>query len=157
MISEGDFFLKHVWIDTNIIVYYVRNNKEFSPQVKQLVDEAKNGKLILKVSPLVISECVFVFMGPQFRLSKEQIKIALISFINLPGIDAEEKAVIEETMINFVRKGIDFVDAYLAAHAKAVSPPHVVTVNVGDFLKLGVKAEIPADFLAVRDDEKGSE
>lgn len=134
-----------IWIDTNIIVYALRTNKEFSPQARQLIKEATLGKFTLKVPALVISEAVFVMMGKQFRTKKEDIRDALISFINLKGIDCEEKSVIEEALNNFTRKGIDFVDAYLAAHAKAVTPAHITTYNVKDFLNLGVAVDRPEE------------
>ncbi|MFB5760054.1 PIN domain-containing protein [Paenibacillus medicaginis] len=136
-----------IWIDTNIIIYALRTNKEHSPQARQLVQAAPQGEFTLKVSPLIISECVFVLMGKQFREKKEVIKQALISFINLKGIDCEEKAVVEEALEQYSKKGIDFTDAYLAAHAKAVSPAHVITINVKDFLKLGVNVQTPAELM----------
>jgi predicted nucleic acid-binding protein len=140
--------LKQIWLDTNVIIYCLRENKDFSSEAKQLVTDAGAGKFILKICPLVISECVFVLMGPQFRRTKQDISTALISFINLKGIETEEKAVIEESLNNYSKKGIDFTDAYIAAHAKAVSPPHIATVNVKDFLKLGVHVETPSDIIA---------
>lgn len=127
-----------IWIDTNIIIYVLRTNKEYSAQARQLVQEAKVGNFTLKVSPLVIAECVFVLSGQQFKLNKEEVKTILISFINLKGVDCEEKAVVEEALTQFTKKGIDFVDAYLAAHARAVTPNHVISINVKDFIKIGI-------------------
>lgn len=134
--------VKTVWIDTNIIIYYLKTNKEFTPKVTALLEEAKSGKIHLKISPLIISECVFVLMGKQFNVKKELVKTALLSFINLPGVITEEKKVIEETLTNYVRKGIDFTDAYIAAHARAVQPPLIITENIKDFKGLNVLAEI---------------
>lgn len=138
--------VKSVWIDTNIIIYYLKSNKDFTPKVRVLVEEAKKGNIELKVSPLVISECVFVLMGKQFNAKKEQIRTALISFINIPGIVCEEKSVIEEALNNYVRKGIDFTDAYIAAHARSVQPAHIITENIKDFKGLNVLAEIVPEF-----------
>jgi len=134
--------IKTVWIDTNVIIYYLKTNAEFTPKARALVGEARNGNIELKISPLVISECVFVLMGRNFCVTKEKIKTALISFINIPGIVTEEKSVVEEALNNFVRKGIDFTDAYIAAHARSVKPAHVITENIKDFKGLNVLAEI---------------
>lgn len=131
--------VKSVWIDTNIIIYYLRRNKDFTPKVIALADDARNGTIELKVSPLIISECVFVLMGKQFRAKKEMIKLALISFINIPGVVAEEQYVIEEALHHFSRKGIDFTDAYLAAHARSIKPAHIMTK---DFKGLNVLVEV---------------
>lgn len=139
------------WLDTNEIIYFLRTNKYFSPRIRKLVMLAGQGRLALKLSPLVIFECTFVLMGPQFRLKKTDIAIALLSFINLKGIEAEEKLVLEETLHHFTKTGIDFVDAYLAAHAKAVSPPNVVSTNKKDFKQLGVSVETPDEVLQLLD------
>lgn len=72
-------------------------------------------------------------MGRQFRATREEIKRALISFVNLPGVFCEEKEAIEEALDNFVKKGIDFTDAYIAAHARSVKPAHIITENIKDF------------------------
>lgn len=143
--------VKSVWIDTNVIIYYLRNNKDFTPKVQALVEEAKNGIIELKVSPLVISECVFVLMGKQFNTTKDKVKLALISFINMKGVFCEEKSVIEEALNNYARKGIDFIDAYIAAHARSVKPAHVYTENIRDFKGLNVLAEVVPD---VKKDDK---
>jgi predicted nucleic-acid-binding protein len=134
--------VKSVWLDTNVIIYYFKFNSEFSPKAKYLIDEAGKGKFELKISPMVISECVFVLMGRSFRVKKDEIKKILTSFIQLPGVKMEEKNVIEEALDNFSKKGIDFTDAYIAAHAKSVLPAHVITENIKDFKGLDVLAEV---------------
>ncbi|MGP3788196.1 PIN domain-containing protein [Paenibacillus sp. 1A_MP2] len=136
-----------IWMDTNIIIYVLRDNEQYSPQARKLVQEANEGKYTLKISPLIISECVFVLTGKFFGRSRVEVADVLSSFINLKGIECEEKDVIEESLRRFREKKIDFVDAYLAAHAKAVTPAHVVTVNVKDFLVEGLKAETPDEIL----------
>ncbi len=137
--------MKSVWIDTNIIIYYLKQNKEFTPKVKALVEDANQGNIVLKISPLVIAECVFVLMGRNFSTKKEVIRDVLKSFINLKGIHMEEKNVIEESLENFAKKGIDFTDAYIAAHARSVKPAHVITENIKDFRGLNVTVEVMED------------
>lgn len=114
---------------------------------RKLVSEAMNGAFLLKITPIVIAECVFVLMGKQFNLKKQDTSTLLISFINLKGIEMEEKEVIERALIQFVKKGIDFADAYIAEHARAVTPHHVASVNVKDFVKLGITVSTPDDLL----------
>lgn len=139
-----------VWIDTNIIIYYLRYNKNFSPKVQELITAANNGEFKLKISPMVISECVFVLMGKQFYCKKQEIKMALSSFINMPGVEMEEKEVILEALDNYSKKGIDFTDAYIAAHAKSLTPAYVVTENIKDFKGLNVTVETTVDFQDMR-------
>jgi predicted nucleic-acid-binding protein len=109
---------KTAWIDTETIIYYFRENAEHSPKVQALIEAASRGEYTLKVSPVVLSECVFILRGRHFGATKEAIKTALISFINMKGIEMEEQKVIEEALINYVKKDMDFTDAYLTAHGK---------------------------------------
>lgn len=137
--------VKSVWIDTNIIIYYLKESKEFTPKVKALVDDTIQGNIILKISPLVIAECVFVLKGRSFQTKKEVIRDVLKSFINIKGVYMEEKGVIEESLDNFAKKGIDFTDAYIAAHARSIKPAHIITENMKDFRGLNVLAEVMED------------
>lgn len=143
--------VESVWIDTNIIIYFLKRNKDFTPKVEALIEEAEKGNIVLKISPLVIAECVFVLMGRQFNTKKEVVRDVLKSFINLKGIYMEEKSVIEETLENFAKKGIDFTDAYIAAHARSVKPAHIITENIRDFRGLDVLAEVADARLSGKD------
>lgn len=135
--------VKSVWLDTNVIIYYLHGkHPDFSPKAQGLINEARQGNIELKVCSLVISECVFVLMGRDFRKTKEEIKNILISFINIPGIVMDEKSVIEESLKNFSKKGIDFTDAYISAHARLNKPAHIITENIKDFKGLNVLAEV---------------
>ncbi|MHB1630572.1 MAG: PIN domain-containing protein [Bacilli bacterium] len=138
---------KVVWIDTNVIIYFLKKNRDFSPAVRKLVAESNAGALILRVTPIVISECVFVLMGKQFNAKKQDVANSLLSFIHLKGIELEEREVVEQALIEYSKKGVDFEDAYIAEHAKKRRPPHVVSVNVKDFRKLGVLIQTPDELL----------
>ena len=138
---------KFVWLDTNVIIYYLRHHPDFSPAIQKLVAQAQAGKITLKITPIVISECVFVLMGKQFCRKKDEIATALTSFINIKGIEMEEKDVIERALAEYAKHGIDFADAFIAEHAKAVTPAHVISENVKDFKKLNVFIQTPEDFL----------
>lgn len=136
-----------IWLDANIIIYFLTEHAEFSEPARQLVEQATAGQFTLKVMPLILSEVCYVLTGKLFGLQKERVSLVLKSFINLRGIECEEKSVIEETLDHFALKGIDFADAYMTAHAKAVTPAHVVSHNVKDFLKLGIAVDTPAQLM----------
>lgn len=140
-----------VWIDTNIIIYALRTHSEFSAHAQQLIQEAAKGTFVLKVSPIVIAECVYVLTGKYFNRPKREVQQALTSFINLKGVEAEEKEVIEKALMNFTKKGIDFQDAYIAAHAESVTPAHIVSVNVKDFKRLGILVQTPKQIITGTD------
>jgi predicted nucleic acid-binding protein len=146
-VEENNLNKIEVWLDANIIIYFLTQHAEFSEPARQLVFEATEGKITLKLIPLILNEVAFVLTGKVFNQKKSDVILALKSFINLKGIDCEEKSVVEETLDLFGKGGIDFADAYLTAHAKAVTPAHVVSHNVKDFLKLGIKVQTPRQLL----------
>lgn len=140
-----------IWMDTQVIIYALRTNKELSPAARDLIRKAGEGMFTLKLSPLIVDECVFVLMGKQFELNKEQVKTVLTSFINLKGVECEEKSVIEETLSDYSRKEIDFIDAYLHAHARSVKPKDIVSVNIQEFRNLGAAAQTLEDVIKALD------
>jgi len=136
-----------IWLDANIIIYFFTEHAEFSEPARRLVEQASRGKFALKVMPLILGEVCYVLTGKLFKLQKEQVSLALQSFINLKGIECEEKSITQETLDLFALKGIDFADAYMTAHAKAVTPAHIVSHNVKDFLKLGIAVDTPVQLM----------
>lgn len=137
-----------VWLDTNVIIYFLRTNEDYSPSARELVKQAEAGRFLLRLSPLVMAECTFVLMGPQFRRSKKQIADVLTSFIRLKGVEAEERSVVERALAHYSEPGIDFTDAYLAEHAKSCGSFGVVSVDIRHLSRLGVNVKTPKDLLA---------
>ena len=64
---------------------------------------------------------------------------------------------VEETLNHYSRKKIDFVDAYLAAHARFVTPANIVTVNIKDFKNLDVSARTPEEIIQKLKESEDSE
>ena len=137
-----------LWVDTNVIVYFLRTNKDFSPSVRELVRQAETGRFLLKISPLVIAECAFVLMGPQFRRTKTQIVEVLTAFGRLKGVEMADRSNVECALARFAEPGIDFTDAYLAELAKADPACGIVSVDIRHMSRLGADAKTPRDWLA---------
>ena len=142
-----------VWIDTNIIIYFLRANRDFTPSVKIVIDQANAGMYTLKVTPVVIGECVYVLMGKNFNIKKTDVATSLISFINMKGVEMEEKDVVEKALNQFAKKGVDYADAYIAEHAKAMMPPSILSVNVKDFMKLGISVYTPTELMSTNESQ----
>lgn len=71
----------------------------------------------------------------------------MLRFIALKGIETEAKMVVIEALTRFGQKNnVDFVDAYLAAYAKAKKPAHVVAFNTKDFNVDGLTVSQPDEF-----------
>ncbi len=124
------------WIDTNIILRFLLNDHTLhSPLAKQLMINARQGKAVLKVSPIVVLEAVHV-MRYEYDYSKTDIQSALTKFENMIGIEFEEREIVLEALHHYKEYGkVSFGDAYIAAKARYVLPNHVLTFNYKDLTK----------------------
>jgi predicted nucleic-acid-binding protein len=131
-------------VDTCVIIYsYFDNGTDLTTEARNLVHQARAGKVILRVPTVVVQETIHVMRCHPFRLTKQEIKEALIDWLSIKGIEAEERDVVFEALRNFEKKGIDFVDAYLAARSKQPPTTVVASDNTRDFVKLGASSQTP--------------
>ena len=79
-------------VDTCVILYsYFDNGTELTAQARNLVRQARAGKVILRVPTVVVQETIHVMQCHPFRLTKPEIKNALIDWLSIKGIEAEER------------------------------------------------------------------
>ena len=123
-----------VWLDTNVIFRYLLNDHDdHSPEAAALVKKAERGQIRLRLSMVIAMECSDT-MRHAMRIDKQDISKAMLKFMDLDGVETEEKTVMVEAFARFGQeRQVDFVDAYLAAYAKTKKPAHIVTFNAKDF------------------------
>lgn len=54
-----------------------------------------------------------------YEADLQEISDVLIKFTNSIGVETEEKSVVQQALRDYAEKNVDFIDAYIAAHAKA--------------------------------------
>lgn len=126
-----------VWIDTNIIIRFITaDHPAMTPEAARLMKKAELGQLRLKIPSMVIAECCWVLQSRQYRYAPSDIAGVLSALIAADGIEMDEKDVILDALELYSRSSVDFVDAYMSAHARAAGSDPIVTFNTKDFRKL---------------------
>lgn len=111
-------------------------------QAARVLSAAENGQIKLLISPLTIAETIWT-LESFYGYGKAEISSVLIDFLLSDGIIAEEKSVLVEALGTYRDKNVDFVDAYLVAHANQLGTSTVVTFDRKHFNRLAVKVIDP--------------
>lgn len=140
--------MKKTWIDTNIIISFLTaDHPVMTPETIALMKKAEEGEIQLKVAPLIVAECCWVLQSPHYGFSSAEIAEVLLSFLNAEGLIVEEKEVVLRALEQYAAQHVDFIDAYLAEHAKAVGLGQITTYNSKDFSKLLVPYSTPSEIV----------
>ena len=111
--------MKTYLVDTNVILRFLTGEPESQArQAAQLFQHCENGDALLKISPIVIAEVVFVLTGKIYKLRRNVVAEQLEVFLSNPSFQVQE---LDETLLAlklFKAHPIDFADAYLAASAQ---------------------------------------
>lgn len=140
--------LPSVWIDTNVIIRYLTaDHPTMTPETALLMSQVEQGRLKLKIAAIVIAECCRVLQSPVYRFAPGDIAGVLIAFLSAEGVEAEENDTLIRALEQYAAHRVDFIDAYLAEHAKSVGPPIVATFNDKHFAKLNIAFRRPSELL----------
>ncbi|MHB1406377.1 MAG: PIN domain-containing protein [Desulfitobacteriaceae bacterium] len=118
---------RKLWADTNVIIRIITGDPAaMAQEAEEMIQKVEKGDLVLRLSVLVVAECCWV-LESYYEAQALDISDALLKFTNAIGVETEEKPVVQQALLDFSAKKVDFVDAYIAAHAKANPPEDVVT------------------------------
>ncbi|OQP06087.1 twitching motility protein PilT [Geobacillus sp. 46C-IIa] len=132
-------------IDTNVVIRIMTGHpQELAEEIGDLLQKVEAGELILHLNPPVAAECCWV-LATVYQTSLSDIAAALFKFTNGIGIETEEKDVVQQALRDYGEKKVDFIDAYIAAHAKANPPEGVVTWDK-HFKRLNIRHGRPKDW-----------
>jgi len=136
---------RKLWIDTNVIIRIITGDpKTLAEEVGEMLQKVEAGELILRLTPLVIAECCWV-LASFYEADPKDISDALLKFTNSIGVETEEKSVVQQALRDYAEKNVDFIDAYIAAHAKANPPEDVVTWDK-HFKRLDIRHDRPGNW-----------
>ncbi|PIR42443.1 VapC toxin family PIN domain ribonuclease [candidate division WWE3 bacterium CG_4_9_14_0_2_um_filter_35_11] len=112
MITEGKF------VDTNIFIRYLTSDDKLkSRQCKKIFEGAKDGKLNLRTSILVIAEVFYVLKSPQlYKIQGSEIVELLLPIILIPNLKIDEKYLVIKALGILSKSKVDFEDAYNVAY-----------------------------------------
>ena len=118
---------RRLWLDTNVIIRIITGDpQEMAQEAEDLIVKVEMGELVLRLSAIVVAECCWV-LESFYEAQPTDITDTLLKFTNAIGVETEEKPVVQQALLDFSAKKVDFVDAYIAAHAKANPSEDVVT------------------------------
>jgi predicted nucleic acid-binding protein len=126
--------------DTNIFIRFLTNDPpKQANRVRNLFESLKEKGLELFVSDLVVAEVAYV-LESVYGAEKGQVSEALMAIAELDNVIMENRTIVLDAIAIYQERGLDFTDAYVAAHMKKSECRRICTFD-GDFKKL--------DFIAI--------
>ena len=107
-----------VWLDTNIIIrMFTGQPPEMAAAGARMVDRALAGDFRIRISPLVIAECLYV-LSKQYGFGIADIADRLCELVARVD-DGETGGRVTLALRLMTDRRIDFVDAWIAINARA--------------------------------------
>jgi predicted nucleic acid-binding protein len=103
--------------------------------VRNLFEKLKRKKLELFISDMVVAETAYV-LESVYELRKSEVAEKLVAITELENTVIENRTLVLEAIGIYKEKGLDFTDAYLAAHMKKTGCRKICTFD-SDFKKIG--------------------
>lgn len=103
------------FLDTNVILrHLLGDHPDHSPRSTGLLHRVEQGDLRVRISELVVFECVFT-LERHYHLSREAIRDAVLPLMELPGIVLPGKRRFRTAFELYVLHKLPFADAYHSA------------------------------------------
>lgn len=96
---------------------------------------------------MIVAECCWVLESSRYGYDKKKISEQLTVMIGAQGIKTEEKNSVLKALKNYAEQNVDFIDAWLAAHAEMTPAKNIVTWNKKHFKRLEVEFFSPEEIL----------
>lgn len=107
--------MKEYFIDTNLFIRYLTNDdEEKATRVESLLVEAAAGRVRLVTAEMVLAETVWV-LESAYRLKAGDIAPLIRAILATPGLEILNSALVEEALVHYETRNVDFIDGYIAA------------------------------------------
>jgi predicted nucleic acid-binding protein len=106
-------------LDTNIVLRYLMNDHpEHSRAAKKLIENAGNGKVMLHLPFIAITEIIFT-LQKFYGVAREDIGRELMKVLTAPGVKLAGPSWVLQAVEEYGMQNVSFGDACLAAEARA--------------------------------------
>ena len=106
-------------LDTNLVLRFLLGEPEDQATAAgRVFARAERGELELVLLPAVTAEVVYVLQS-FYKTDPGDISDALEAVLHLPGVACDEANVLQDALRRYRETRVSFIDAYLAAVAKA--------------------------------------
>ena len=135
--------------DANVFLRFLRNDHpEHSPAAKQVIEQAADGEVILRVPEIVVADIFYTLTAPMMKIPRATAARQLAALLQQPGIDFEKRRQVLETLSLCETKNIDYGDAALIVFAQNTAQPLPILSYDQDFRKEpAVTAFSPVEWL----------
>jgi len=111
--------MQKVFFDTNFLLrYYLDDSPPQARKAKSMIEAAVQGKIELITDLIVICEMVWV-MDFYYKLDRNSIVEKISNLYQTPGITVINSEILQDALINYAEKNIDFTDAVIGSSAIA--------------------------------------
>jgi predicted nucleic acid-binding protein len=105
--------------DANVFLRFLRNDHpEHSPAVRDLMEAAGRGEVILRILEIVVVDTFYTLTAPKMGVSRQIGARNLVSLLQQPGMDTQDKARVFEILSLCDTMNIDYCDAALIVAAR---------------------------------------
>ena len=110
--------MKRLHLDANVVLRFLRDDDvKQSPAARRLIGEASEGKIVLALSAVTLSE-VFYVLRAAYKLPRTEIVSLLDAVVRCGVFDVEHELRLLDALGRVRTVRVDFGDAWLAASAK---------------------------------------
>lgn len=115
--------MKQLILDTNVLVrFLVQDDPKQSAGASKLIAAAQSGDTELVLDRMVVTELIYVLMG-HYKRVRVDVANTILAIVQSPFVRADDESLLIDALLRFRDHGVDFVDAWLAAKAAALSFP----------------------------------
>jgi predicted nucleic acid-binding protein len=135
--------------DANVFLRFLRNDHpEHSPAAKEVIKQAAEGTVILRVPEIVVADIFYTLTAPMMKIPRAAAARQLAALLQQPGIDLENKSRVLDILGLCETKNIDYGDAALIVFAKSTVQPLPILSFDQDFAKVPeITAFSPVEWL----------
>ncbi|HWR58273.1 MAG TPA: type II toxin-antitoxin system VapC family toxin [Thermodesulfovibrionales bacterium] len=109
---------KRIVVDTNLLIRYLVNDDSRKAQiVDTLLKKARKGEIHILMPSVVVAELVWV-LESFYKMETAEIADLVDSILNTPGLTVSDDSIVRSALKRYKTKGVDLVDAWIAAFAQ---------------------------------------
>ena len=124
---------KRIVIDTNLLIRYLVNDDNRKAQiVDTLLKKAGKGDIQILMPSIVVAELVCV-LESFYKMETAEIADLVDSILNTPGLTVSDDSIIRSALKRYRTRGVDLVDAWIAAFAQEKGAGEIHTFDKKHF------------------------
>jgi len=110
--------IKKIVIDTNLLIRYLINDDIRKAQiVDALLKKAGTGDIHIFMPSIVAAELIWV-LESFYNMESDEIANIVDAILNTPGLTVSDDSIVRSALKRYRTKGVDLVDAWIAAFAQ---------------------------------------